>query len=92
MAAPTKELEKRVIEGTLNHGANPVLRWMASNITVEQDAAGNFKPSKKKFTERIDGIVATITGFGRAILSDNQPEKCFLCSAFTQAGWGCVSR
>ena len=75
MAAPTKELEKRVIEGTLNHGANPVLRWMASNITVEQDAAGNFKPSKKKSTERIDGIVATLMGLGRAMLSDNQPES-----------------
>ena len=46
---------------------------MASNITVEQDAAGDFKPSKKKSTERIDGIVATIIYLGRAMLSDNQP-------------------
>lgn len=40
--------------------AAPVLRWMASNVAVETDAAGNLKPSKKKSPERIDGIVATI--------------------------------
>ena len=71
MAAPTKELERRILEGTLNHGANPVLRWMASNITTEQDAAGNIKPSKKKSTERIDGIVATIMALGRVMLTDD---------------------
>ena len=59
----------------MNHGANPVLRWMASNITVEQDAAGNFKPSKKKSSERIDGIVATIMSLGRAMLADDLPES-----------------
>jgi phage terminase large subunit-like protein len=71
MASPTKELERRILEGTLNHGANPVMRWMASNITTEQDAAGNLKPSKKKSTERIDGIVATIMALGRVMLHDD---------------------
>lgn len=72
MAAPTKELEKRVLEGTLNHGGNPVMRWMASNITVEQDAAGNMKPSKAKSTERIDGVVATIMCLGRVMLQEER--------------------
>ena len=44
---------------------------MASNITTEQDAAGNIKPSKKKSTERIDGIVATIMALGRVMLTDD---------------------
>ena len=35
-----------------------MLRWMASNVSIEQDAADNWKPSKKKSIERIDGIVA----------------------------------
>jgi phage terminase large subunit-like protein len=68
MTAPTKEMEKLVLEGKLLHGANPVLRWMASNVAVEMDAAGNLKPSKKKSTERIDGIVAAIMALGRAML------------------------
>ena len=75
MASPTKELERRILEGTLNHGANPVMRWMASNVSVEQDAAGNFKPSKKKSTERIDGIVATIMALGRVMLTDDLTES-----------------
>ncbi len=63
--------EKLVVSGKLRHGGNPVLRWMASNVAVEMDAAGNLKPSKKKSTERIDGIVACIMALGRAMI---QPE------------------
>ncbi len=72
MSGPTKELEKLVISGKLRHGRHPVLRWMASNVSVETDAAGNLKPSKKKSTERIDGIVASIMALGRAML---QPQR-----------------
>src|SRR6185437_3968647 len=68
MSAPTKELEKLVLGGRIAHGGHPVLRWMAGNVSVEQDAAGNLKPSKKKSTERIDGIVATVMALGRAML------------------------
>lgn len=76
MTSPTKELEKLVISGKLNHGGNPVLRWMASNVTVETDAAGNLKPSKKKSTERIDGIVAAIMGLCRALVH-NKPRSVY---------------
>ncbi len=69
MTAPTKEMEKLVLCGKLRHGGHPVLRWMASNVAVEMDAAGNLKPSKKKSIERIDGIVATIMALGRAMLA-----------------------
>ena len=44
----------------------PVLRWMTSHVSVETDAAGNLKPSKKKSTDRIDGLVAAIMDLGRA--------------------------
>ena len=72
MTAPTKELEKLVMSGKLHHGGHPVLRWMASNVAVETDAAGNLKPSKKKSTERIDGIVATIMALGRSLVAENK--------------------
>ena len=42
----------------LAHDGNPVTRWMAANVAVAQDPAGNLKPAKDKSTERIDGIVA----------------------------------
>lgn len=68
MSAPTKELEALILSGRLRHGGNKVLRWMASNVSTEQDAAGNLKPSKKKSTEKIDGIVALIMALGRAMV------------------------
>lgn len=69
MSAPSKELEKLLISGKLAHGGNPVLRWMASNVSAEIDAAGNIKPSKKKSTERIDGIVALVMALGRVMVT-----------------------
>jgi phage terminase large subunit-like protein len=39
---------------------------MAGNASLETDAADNWKPSKKKSWERIDGIVALIMGLERA--------------------------
>jgi len=71
MTAPTKELEKLVISRRLRHGSNPVLRWMASHVSVEMDAAGNLKPSKKKSTDRIDGLVAAIMALGRALVQSH---------------------
>ena len=60
MSAPTKCLEELVLGKQLRHAAHPVLRWMAGNVSIEQDAVDNWKPSKKKSCERIDGIVALI--------------------------------
>ena len=66
MSAPMKELEKLVLGQQIRHGGNPVLRWMASNVAAQTDAAGNIKPAKDKSADRIDGIVATIMGLDRA--------------------------
>lgn len=66
LSGPTKELEKLVLSGSLQHGGHPVLRWMAGNVAIEQDAAGNIKPSKKASTEKIDGIVALVMALDRA--------------------------
>lgn len=74
MSGPTKELEKLVLGKELNHGKNPVLRWMASNVSIEQDAAGNIKASKSKSTERIDGIVASVMALGRVIANQEPVE------------------
>lgn len=72
MSAPMREIERLVLSGKLRHGNNPVLRWMASNVAVSMDPAGNMKPDKAKSTERIDGIVALVMAIGRAML--HEPE------------------
>lgn len=67
MAAPTKALEKAILSKSLRHDGHPVLRWCVSNVAVEQDAAGNVKPSKKPgvSTERIDGVIALVMAIAR---------------------------
>lgn len=56
----SKDFERLVYQGLLDHGGHPVLRWMAQNALVVSDTNGNFKPSKKHSREKIDGIVAAI--------------------------------
>ena len=71
MSPASKEVFKLLMEGNMVHGGNPVLRWMATNVVMEQDPAGNIKPTKAKSIEKIDGIVALIMATGRAILNEN---------------------
>ena len=70
MANPTRELLRLVLDKQLRHGGNPVLRWMADNVTVKQDPAGNVKPDKGNSTEKIDGIVALIMALDRALRAE----------------------
>ena len=67
MSPPTKELMKLVLERKIAHGGHPVLRWMADNIYIKKDPAGNIKPDKEKSSEKIDGIVATVMALDRAL-------------------------
>jgi len=60
MSAPTKELEKQILAKELNHGNNPVLRWMASNVSITSDPADNIKIDKKKSSEKVDGMVSAV--------------------------------
>lgn len=70
-----RELEKLILERRLRHGGHPILRWMAGNVEVDTDPAGNQKPSKSRSTERIDGIVALDMALGRAIVHlDDAPS------------------
>jgi phage terminase large subunit-like protein len=73
MAAPMREFERRLLARRLNHGGNPVLRFMADNVAVRQDAAGNLKPDKAASQGRIDGIVALIMALDRAMR--HEPPK-----------------
>lgn len=75
MSAPTKELLHQVLSKRLVHGGNPVLRWMADNMVVKQDPAGNVKPDKPKSTERIDGMVALIMALDRATRHESEESE-----------------
>lgn len=72
MSAPTKEFYRLLMEGRVAHGGNPVLRWMAGNVVIDTDPAGNIKVTKAKSKEKIDGIVAAIMALDRCIRQENQ--------------------
>lgn len=73
MNAPSKEFERLIGRLEINHLNNPVLNWMASHVSVEIDAVGNYKPSKEKSMEKIDGIVSSIMSIGVAMV--DAPKK-----------------
>lgn len=58
LGEPTKQFEKLVYAGQLDHGGNPVFRWMAGNAVVRFDENLNYMPAKKRSPEKIDGIMA----------------------------------
>jgi phage terminase large subunit-like protein len=67
MSGTTKEMMTFTLQGNIEHGGNPVLRWNADNMVVRTDPAGNIKPDKEKATQKIDGMVAAIMALDRAI-------------------------
>lgn len=76
MSEPSKEFEKIVVAKQCGHvtpqGVNPVMRWMLSNVAVRRDPADNIKPDKSRASGRIDGVVASIMGLGRAMLAPQE--------------------
>ncbi len=66
MSPPSKDFERLILEGNYRHGGNPVTRWMADNVVVRSDPAGNIKPDKQRSGEKIDGIVAAVMALDRA--------------------------
>ena len=65
LSAPTKELQRILLEGTeakpmFRHGGNPAVRWQVDNFAVAMDPAGNVKPNKAVAADKIDAVAATI--------------------------------
>jgi phage terminase large subunit-like protein len=58
----TRELVKSL---KVDHGGNPVMRWMASNVAIRMDPAGNIKIDKSKSSEKVDGMVSLVMALGQ---------------------------
>lgn len=67
MAGPCAEFERRLLKQQLHHGGHPVLKWMANNVAVREDPAGNKKPDKASSQGKIDGIVGILLGLDRVM-------------------------
>ena len=76
LTAPCKELERCVINGTLDHGNNPVLDWMVSNVEVQTDVNGNIRPVRPEHnsgSKKIDGVMALVFMVAVA-MATNEPD------------------
>jgi len=54
---PIREMEALISKGQIWHGGDPVLRWMAGNITLKTNHTGLIMFDKDKSQEKIDGMV-----------------------------------
>jgi phage terminase large subunit-like protein len=70
MNSPSKELERLVTAREIRQDGNPVMRWQASHVAIEEDPAGNIKISKRRSAEKIDGFTALILGIGRSLVAE----------------------
>ena len=74
MSTPSKELERLMSESKIQHGGDPVLRWMFGNVVLRTDASGNIKPDKEKSGDKIDGIVSLVMAIGQAMTDQSKPQ------------------
>jgi len=69
---PMKQLEALVHSKELEHGDDPVLAWMISNVVAHYDRKDNIYPNKEKPDNKIDGVIALIMALSRAILGNQK--------------------
>ena len=72
ISPPFKELEALILDGTIAHDGNEVLRWMVSSVTTHEDSEERIRPTKKKSSGKIDGVVALIMALGRAMVYQDE--------------------
>jgi len=77
LSPPTKECERWILSRTLNHGDNPVLTWMFSNVMIISDLNDNRRVDKEKSKEKIDGIQALIMAISRAALYTDSTKSVY---------------
>lgn len=63
----TKEFERKVFGGEMDHGGNPIARWMIGHCNVRFDENMNYVPAKKRSEDSIDGIVAAVMAEALAV-------------------------
>ena len=80
MSPAITAFEALVLEGKLQHGGNPLLRWAVANAAVTMDPAGNRKLDKQRAHGRIDPLVAAVQAVG---LAAREPAAV----SFENVGW-----
>jgi phage terminase large subunit-like protein len=67
MSEPMKNLDAHIRTGKIRHDGNPITAWCIGNVVAQVDRKENVYPRKERDSDNIDGAVAIIMAFGRAI-------------------------
>lgn len=69
-----QEFERRLLDKKINHGGNPILRFMIDSVAVRIDSDGNKKPDKDKSQGKIDGVVSMLYALDRLVRATPPPK------------------
>ena len=69
-----QELERRLLERKVNHGGNPILRFMIDSVAVRVNPDGDKKPDKDKSQGKIDGVISMLYALDRLMRSAPPPN------------------
>jgi len=69
-----KSFREKVYGGRVQHEYNPVLNFCVANAVTKSDTQENILLDKKRSTNRIDLIVATIIGYSEWFNDENEEE------------------
>lgn len=75
LTSPSRELKMGILNGTVAHLGNPVLKWMLSNVDLEPDEKhGGIRPMKSGGDRRnkIDGVQAAVTAWQQLLDPENK--------------------
>ena len=70
-----REIETLTLGKKLNHGNNPVLKWMVSNVVIQKNLDDKIKIAKDKCTEKIDGVASLSMALAIKMISQPEEEK-----------------
>lgn len=73
--SPMTEMQRAVLAGTLQHGGNPVMRWMIDNLATAWDSNENVRPDKKNSNDKIDGVSALINAIKETMDAEEEQVR-----------------
>lgn len=74
-AVPMDEIVSALKDGRLHHDGNEMTAWCMSNVVARPTKKGLFAPMKSKPHQKIDGAVAAIMAFARAVVPPTKDKE-----------------
>lgn len=72
--APTKELQKRILQNDIELDTNLLTLFMFRNVAIKRDHNDNIKPDKAASKNKIDGVISMIQALGGYMIQNHIVE------------------